>query len=112
MPPLPLLISSNSVNVQRIGNRFDKDGKWVGTGAGCNGGIYRWYGKSSSIESILSQVLDGQESSVNESAVSTTAPAPQKNESIIQVMWIVLHGTNQRRLLALMGCPCCDGMLP
>jgi len=55
---------------KRIGNRFNVSGEWVGTGSGAKAGIFRWYGSSKSIDTILGTVMAGQEEGVNESAVS------------------------------------------
>jgi hypothetical protein len=70
---------------QRIANRFNAAGEWVGTGSGIHGGIYRWYGSSKTIEQVLAKVADGREEGVSESAVSMASGSSSSGSSTIQM---------------------------
>lgn len=74
---------------KRIGNRFNVSGEWVGTGSGAKAGIFRWYGSSKSIDTILGTVMAGQEEGVNESAVSVG----QGGGGTVQMVGAVLDRT-------------------
>ncbi len=54
----------------------------MGPGAGCGGGIFRWYGSSKPIEDVLEGVIEGTEKGVNESAVTSNTLPLSKTASV------------------------------